>query len=240
MLEKTNAIVIKTTKYSESSLVVKAFTEKFGLRTYMIHGVRKKKSKTPMNLFQTLSILEMVVYEKNGRDIQNVKEIKISNPYQSIHFDFKKTSIAVFLNEIIYKAIGEEETNSNLFQFIVHSLLNLDRMTDQYQNFHLWFLLQFSRHLGFEPSSNYTDQQSIFDLQEGRYTSIQLPETISIHPPLSPIFFHLSQPNNIIIPLNIDRVQRKILLTKTLQFYQYHLPNFSDLKSLSVLEEIMG
>lgn len=239
MLEKTNAIVIKTTKYSESSLVVKAFTEKFGMRTYMIHGVRKKKSKIPMNLFQTLSILEMVVYEKNGRAIQNIKEIKTAKPFQSIHFDFKKTAIALFLNEIIYKAIGEEETNDHLFHFLVTSLLHLDGLTDHYQNFHIWFLLQFSRHLGFEPSSNFSDQHSIFDMQEGRYTSIPLPDTISIHPPLSRIFFQLSQLNEAVIPLDMNRNQRKILLNKCLQFYRFHLPGFSDLKSLSVLEEVM-
>jgi len=239
MLEKTKGIVIKVTKYSETSLVVKVFTELFGMRTYMVRGVRKKKSRTPMNLFQPLTLLDMVVYEKKGREIQQVKEIKAAHIFSSIPYEMNKSSMVIFLNEVIYKAIGEEECNETLFQFMEQSLLYLDESVGPYQNFHLWFMAHFTRFLGFEASDNYSTQQAIFDMQEGRYTSLKLPEIISIHPPLSQAFNQLREDRVFGESIHINRSQRKELLEKMHQFYQFHLPNFSELKSLDVLSKVM-
>ncbi|NPD45135.1 MULTISPECIES: DNA repair protein RecO [unclassified Lentimicrobium] len=240
MIEKTKGIIFRVTKFSESSLVVKVFTEVFGMRTYMVRGVRKKKSKTPMNLFQPLSILDMVVYEKAGRDIQHVKDVKAGHIFSSIPYEMNKTSMVIFLNEVLYKAIGEEETNENMFQFIFQSLQYLDTADEKYYNFHLWFLSHFTRFLGFEASDNFATRQAIFDMQEGRYTSLRLPETISIHPPLSALFHQLNRDKSFGTELIISREQRKQLLEKLHQYYQFHLPNFSELKSLQVLTEVMS
>lgn len=239
MLEKTRGILIKTTKYSESSLVVKIYTELLGMRTYLVRGVRKKKSKTPLSLFQMLSVLDLVVYEKQGRDIQNIKEIKPHFLYATIPYEIQKTSIAIFINELIYKSIQEEEPNTELFRFIIQSLLYLDESKQDYQNFHLLFMMGLSRYLGFEPSLNYQAQQEIFDLQEGRYTSLKIIETASIHPPLSKIFFEMSQASSFSQKLTIHRKQRQLLLEKMIQYYQFHLQGFGELKSLDILKEIM-
>ncbi len=240
MLEKTKAIVVKTTKYSETSLIVKAFTENFGMRTYMVRGVRRKKSKAPMSLFQPLSILEMVVYEKEGRDIQNIKEIKSHVLFKSIPYHIKKTSIALFLNELILKSIGEEEQNHSIFSFIYQSIVFLDEADESYENFHLWFMTHFTRFLGFKSSSNYDAQkQNIFDLQEGRFTNLVLPDSISIQPPLSNAFSRLQQDEYYGNHVSLNRKLRLQLLLKLQQYYQFHLPGFSDLKSLSILKEVM-
>lgn len=239
MIEKTKGIVVKTTKYSESSLVVKVFTEVFGMRTYMIRGVRKKNSKTPLNLFQPLSIIDMVVYEKAGRDLQNIKEIKAAYIYTCIPYEIKKSTITSYLNELIYKAIKEEETNTKLFQFIYNSLIFLDKSSANYQNFHLSFMLKLSRYLGFEPSDNFISKQEIFDLQEGRYTSLKLSPQVSIHPPLSSLFFQLSTDQSFGENILINRKERQALLEKILRYYEYHLPGFSELKSLSILKEVL-
>jgi DNA repair protein RecO (recombination protein O) len=97
MIEKTNAVVLRTTKYSESSIILKAFTEKFGMRSYLIRGVRKRNSKYSMNFFQALNILEMLVYERENRNLQNIKEIKLQISLTSHSFDIRKTAIAKFL-----------------------------------------------------------------------------------------------------------------------------------------------
>lgn len=240
MIEKTKGIVVKATKYSETSLVIKVFTEAFGMRTYMIRGVRKKKSRTPLNLFQVLSILDMVVYEKPGRDIQNTKEVKSGYIYSTIPYDIKKTSIVIFLNEMVYKAVQEEEPNPKLFNFIFHSLVFLDEIQENYQDFHLSFMLHLTRHLGFPPSDNYLKNQEIFDLLEGRYTSFKLPVATSIHPPLSAFFFQLSQNTSFDKEIQMKRKDRQELLKKILQYYQFHLPGFGELKSLDVLRQVMA
>ncbi len=240
MIEKTKGIVVRTTKFSETSLVIKVFTEAFGMRTYMVRGVRKKKSRTPLNLFQALSILDMVVYEKAGRDMQYTKEIKAGYIFSTIPYDINKSSIVMFLNELVYKSVKEEETNPQLFQFIYHSLVYLDEVKENYQNFHLSFMLQLTRHLGFPPSDNFLPKQEIFDLQEGRYSSLNLTDIASIKPPLSKQFYLLSQNQDYSKYLSISRVERQILIEKILMYYQLHLPGFSEMKSLGILSEVLG
>lgn len=239
MLEKTKAIVVKTTKYSETSVVLKAFTEEFGMRTYMVKGVRKRKSKTPMSLFQPLSLLEMVVYEKEGRDIQNIKEMKPHILFKSIPYEIFKSSMAVFLNEVILKSIGEEERNQEVFDFIYQSVLFLDEAEENYQNFHLWFMTHFTRFLGFKSSSNYSIQENIFDLQEGRFTSLMLPDSISIQPPLSQYFYQIQSDEQFGSGVGLNRRKRTDLLLKLQRYYQFHLPGFTELKSIGVLMEVM-
>jgi len=240
MIEKTKGIIVKATKFSETSLIVKVFTEAFGMRTYMVRGVRKKKSRTPINLFQPLSILDMVVYEKPGRDIQNTKEIKAGYIYSSIPYEIIKSSIVIFLNELIFKSIKEEEPNPKLFQFIYHSLIYLDEVESGYQDFHLSFMLQLTRHLGFAPSTNFLPNQEIFDLQEGRYTSLNHAEQTIINMPLSKCFFILSQNQNYSEQVSITRTERQYLIEKILVYYQLHLPGFTEMKSLDVLTEVLG
>jgi DNA repair protein RecO (recombination protein O) len=240
MIVKTRGIVIKTTKYSETSLVVRVFTENFGMRTYLVRGVRKKKSRTPLNLFQPLSLIDMLVYEKVGRDLQNAKEIKANYIFSSIPYEMSKSSIVIFLNELIYKAIREEETNIELFHFLYHSLIYLDEVSSEFQNFHLHFALRLTRFLGFEPSYNYLPRQETFDLQEGRYSSAKLPEGLSITPPLSELFYLLSKNSEFGSGITMKRLERQALLNKLIQYYHFHLPGFDDMKSIDILQEVLS
>ncbi|OYT17067.1 MAG: DNA repair protein RecO [Bacteroidetes bacterium 4572_77] len=240
MIEKTRGIVVNTIKYSESSLVVKVYTEAFGMRSYLVRSVRKRNPKTPLNLFSPLSILDMVVYEKAQQGLQNVKEIKPAYHFTSIPYEMAKITIASFLNELLFRVIKEEEVNIPLFDFLYKSIITLDTLTHDYQNFHIWFMLRLSSFLGFEPSDNYLPPQNIFDMQEGRYTALNLPEALGIYPPLSGLFFQLSQSSLFDENWEIDRSQRQELLDKLLQYYEFHLPGFGEMKSLNILREVLS
>ncbi|MCK5775640.1 MAG: DNA repair protein RecO C-terminal domain-containing protein, partial [Bacteroidales bacterium] len=189
-------------------------------------------------LFQPLSILDLVVYEKPGRDMQNTKEVKFDHPYSSILYDIRKSSILVFLNELIFKSVKEEEANLQMFQYIYHSLIYLDEMKSHFQNFHLVFMLQLSRYLGFSPADNFTAPHQSFDMQEGDYTSSKLHESLIIQPPYTQHFYELSRHKAFGADLKISITERQVLTQRILQYYQIHLPSFSDMKSLDVLREV--
>ena len=114
MLHSTRGIVIHTTKFSETSIIARIFTEQFGLQSYLIKGIRRAQSKLKPGLFQPLTILELVVYHKQNRSVQNINDATYLYPYQSIPFDIRKSSIALFINELTYKTIHEEESNPEL------------------------------------------------------------------------------------------------------------------------------
>src|ERR1700739_4007717 len=127
MFHKTKGIVLHTTKFSETSVIVRIYTEKLGLVSYIVKGVRAAKSKAKAALLQPLTLLEMEVSHRENKSLQYIKEFRRAYNYQSIPFDTLKSAIAVFLLEVISKSIREHEQNDEMFDFIYDSLCALDQ-----------------------------------------------------------------------------------------------------------------
>ena len=231
MLSCTRAIVLKSTKYSDNSLIVKLFTEQHGLKTYIVGAVHGKKSKAA--LFLPLSLLEVVANHKEKSKLIRPKEIQLSETLQNVHSDIQKSMLLIFLNEVIYKSIKEEEANAELFDFLFHSILQLEQSKDTIANFHLNFLLGFTRHLGFYPHGKYSSNNCYFDLQEGVFSSAKT--NYSLDENSSKL---LSDCINQSFDSLVNKELRKNLLEKLMLFYQLHIPGFTKIISLDVLNQV--
>lgn len=241
MLHTTSGIVLHTIKYSDTSLIVKIYTRHFGLQSYMVSGVRSKRSKNKATLFQPLALVDMVVSNSNKGGLQRISEISILHPYSEIPTDIVKSSIAIFLNEVLYKALKEEHSDEDLFEFIKNSLLVLDLKHDNCSNFHIFFMIQLSRFLGFYPQGRYTTETAIFDLREGRFIN-HLPDH----------FHYLTSENSKLLydfiiagydtihQLKMGNTERKQLLQAMILFYQLHITSFKEIRSQEILEEVIG
>jgi len=122
MIRKTRGIVLHTTKYGESSLVVHCYTEQVGRQTFMVKGVRKSRKQNRSNLFQPLFILDFEIYHKDSREIQLVKEVTRAFPLNSLPFDITKSTQAIFIAEVLYRVLKEEESNPILNNFLVSTI----------------------------------------------------------------------------------------------------------------------
>ncbi|MGB4776405.1 MAG: DNA repair protein RecO, partial [Daejeonella sp.] len=183
MLHKTRGIVFKTTNFSESSVIVQVFTEKFGLQSYLINGVKKPKAKINQNILQPLHLLDMVVYHKAAGNIQRVAELRQQPMFISLPYNILKNSIAIFLNEVLYKSVKLQVADDVLFEFLFHTIEILDRIEKGLSNFHLYFLLRLTRFLGFYPDISFAGPLAYFDLRNGSFTKIQPPHSFIIEPP---------------------------------------------------------
>ncbi len=241
MLHKTRGIVFKTTNYSENSVVVQVFTEKFGLQSYLINGVKKPKAKIRQNILQPLHLLDMVVYHKAAANLQRVAEVRQQPVFLSIPYDVVKSSIVLFLNEVLYKAIRQQAADDVLFEFLFHTIEILDRTEAGLANLHLYFLLRLTRFLGFYPDTTLADSATYFDLKNGNYSKIQPPHAFIIEPPHTKFFTDLLNSNfdNLHL-LNISAPNRRALLGKILDYYQLHVEGFGQIKSHRVLEEVLS
>ncbi|RZJ17908.1 MAG: DNA repair protein RecO [Acinetobacter sp.] len=241
MLHKTRGIVLKTTLYSESSVVVQVFTEKFGIQSYLINGVKKPKAKISMNVLQSLHLLDMVVYHKMNTQIQRVAEARPSPVFRSIPYHLIKNTIVQFLNEVLYKSIRQQNVDENLFNFIYNAISWFDETDEPSVNFHLAFLLKLSRFLGFAPHSQTRNDQKYFDLQEGDFTSV-----MPIHPyfidKVDADWFLLlfNTPFEKIFEIKLDNASRRFLLDKILVYYTLHTASFGQIKSHQVLEDVLS
>ena len=160
MVSKTNGIVLNYIKYKETSIISKIYTKEFGLKSYLINGIRTKKGKFNISSFQPLSLLDLVVYENKNSQIGRIKELKFDKIYFTNHHVQKKISICLFISEVLLKLITFQVPDKNQFNFVRNSLIELDKIVDNYENFHIIFLIKFSKYLGFE-ISNISDFSNI-------------------------------------------------------------------------------
>lgn len=241
MLHKVRGIVLKTTLYSESSVVVQVFTDKFGIQSYLINGVKKPKAKIPMNILQPLHLLEMVVYHKLNAQIQRVAEARPVPVFRTIPYHVVKNTITQFLNEVLYKSIRQQNADEQLFEFIYNAISWFDETEEAIVNFHLAFLLKLSRFLGFAPHAQTRKEQIYFDLQEGDFTSV-----VPIHPyfinKMDADFFLLlfTTPFVKINEIKLDNQTRRQILDKILVYYTLHTASFGQIKSHQILEEVLS
>ena len=153
MLHKTQGIVLRFVKYGETSIIATIYTEEFGLASYIINGVRSTRSKGKIALFQPLSLLDLVVYHKEGRNINRLSEVKSLDPLNDLRSNIIKTTLGMFLVEVLNKCIKEEAPNEALFRYISDSIKVLNELNSNYENFHLVFLFKLSKFLGFAPQN---------------------------------------------------------------------------------------
>ena len=241
MLHKVRGIVLKTTLYSESSVVVQVFTDKFGIQSYLINGVKKTKAKIPMNVLQPLHLLDMVVYHKMNTQIQRVSEARPSPVFKTIPYDVVKNTIVQFLNEVLYKSIRQQHTDENLFDFIYNAISWFDESDEPAVNFHLAFLLKLSRFLGFAPHEQTKNDQKYFDLQEGDFKSVMPIHPYFIDKTDADWFLMLfNTPLEKIFEIKLANQTRRFLLDKILVYYTLHTASFGQIKSHQVLEEVLS
>ena len=169
MIRKTRGIVLHTTRYGESSLVVHCYTEQSGRQSLMVKGVRKSRKQNRSNLFQPLFILDFEVYHKNTREMQLVKEVTRAVPMNSIPYDITKSTQAIFMAEVLYRVVKEEEPNPMLAHFLLNTIQYLDALEEPSADFHIIFLFQLSKYLGFYPQNNYGQFNKFFDLTSGLF-----------------------------------------------------------------------
>lgn len=235
---KTKAFVISSIRYSEADLIVKCFTQEKGLVSYMLKGIRKsKKGKLKMSMFQTLSLLELDANHREHKNLQYIKEAKVIKPYKTLHTNIYKSTIIMYLAEVLKDCIQEEEQNEMLFQFLEQEFMYLDD-SEQFKNFHLHFIVKLSQFLGFYPDKNsidfpYFDMiNGVFQLKdENRYSfqnyNVEL---------LKQLMQMQSYQDAEALKLNQNR--RQEFLDFMMLYYELHLQGFKKPKSLDILKQM--
>lgn len=240
MLEKTQGVFLHSVKYSETSMIAVIYTEKFGRQSFVVNGARSKKSTVKSVVFQPLYLLDLEIYYKEGRDIQRLKDVRISNPYSGIPFDIRKSSQVIFLAEILYKCLKEESSNHELFNFIYNSLSFIDLYEHGVSNFHVWFLFRLTEFLGIYPSRDNALVSSFFDLQKAQFVSHEPSHNQYTDKHVTILFSRLFD-IDIASLANLEYTQndRRLVTEKLLEYYRIHFDNMGEIKSLGILQDVL-
>ena len=238
MVIKTRGIILRTVKYSETSVILDIYTEGVGLRSYIISGVRTQRSKVAMGLLQVASLVDIVAYNQEGK-LNRIKEIHAAHIYISLPFDIRKSSIGLFMAEVARRTIRESEENADLFLFLFDIFKFLDETKEHFSNLHLAFLLELSGHFGFRPDEGEYTEGAVFDFRNGVFTTNTVGHTHFLTEHLSKLLAeilttHWTQSHLV----KLNREERRLLISEMLQFYQFQIDNFPEIQSFKILQEI--
>jgi len=234
MLVKTEGIILKTTKFKETSLIVKAYTQSHGVLSFIVNGVRTEKNSNKAVLFQALNFLDLIVYYKENKNLLRLKEYKFNTLYQELPFNIVKSSIALLMLEVIEHTLNEEEENEELYEFIKNSFLRLDLVQKGIANFHLYFLLEFMYYKGIQAQGKFSFETPYFNIQEGCFTNDSYLNG-NLDTKLSEKLSKLLHKEEI----NLNKTSRKQLLEKIFLYYRIHIDGFRKIKSLDILETVL-
>ena len=236
----TQALVLHTTAYSESSVIAKIFTRQLGVRSYILKGVRKGGGRTKQNLLQPLSYLDLVVYNNPKTQLNYLKEIAPHRAAQpgvapDALDEMSRHALRFFMTELLYKTLREEEPMPDLFDYVVEAL-NVQGSRSM-SHLPVTFMLSVSRHLGIEPLDNYSSREPLFDMQSGRYqyagsTTLDRTTSLLLHSFLQAL--HEGSP----VPV-ATLAQRIELINRLLEYFQMHLSEFRNFKSHEILHTVL-
>ena len=204
------------------SIIAHIYTRDFGRQSYIINGVRSKKSKFHFNNFQPLTFLNLEVDHKNTRELQRIRELNIAHPFHHIQSSILKNTIALFIGEVLYRCLHDVEANHPLFDYVESAIQILDLCHEGCVNFHLIFLVQFTRFLGIFPQNNLE-----LDWYQPKAIPIKLHELKN---------YSL----NNLVSLELTNQQRNALVEAMVDYYYYHLEGMGKINSLKVLHEVFS
>jgi DNA repair protein RecO (recombination protein O) len=239
MLQKTRGIVLHALRYNDTTNIVDLYTEKFGRCSFLVALPRSKKSLLRSSIFQPLALIEFDADFRPHANLFRIKEAK-PLPFSDMPYQPHKAAIAFFVAEFLYHAVHEAEENPPLFAYLEHSVTWLDACPGSFANFHLVFLMRFSRFLGLYPNLDHYREGDYFDLVNASFTPSQPMQHASFMSPAeaSRVTKLMRMNYDTMHLFAMNRAERNRCLELMITYYRLHLPNFPALKSLPVLQEL--
>ena len=243
MLHNTKGIVLRVTKYGDTSVIASIYTELFGLQQYIIKGVRttSKKGASKGVFYQHAAILQMEAYHYPMKSMQMLKEVNWSYIYQNVYSDIIRNAVATYIVEVLQQTL-QPEPHPELFYLIEDTFKQLDSGGAVLaSNLPIYFLIHLSETLGFGLQGKYSEETPLLDVKEGQFVKEK---------PLHPYFlegleaqtasqFMTLQFYNDLENIHLNGAQRKKILDLFQLSLSWHYKKFTETKSLLILQAVL-
>lgn len=232
------AIILQSIKYGDKKYILKLFTRQNGLVTAAASVGKSPSSKIKPASIMPLNLMDIEIILKQNKEIHQLTEASCYHICTDISTSLSKLSIAQFLNEILIKSLKEQTGNVHLYELIETCFKFLNDMESGFENLHLYFMIELTKYLGFEPQNNYCAQALYFDCREGQFSSQSLAMPLGLNKEDSFLFSEFLKIN--CLREKITNSQRQNILEGLLAYYMLHIPGFTQIRSLEVLKEVLA
>ncbi len=240
MFIKTKGIVLHKTKYSDSDLIVKIYTEKAGTQSFILKHAFSKKTKVNQSLFGQLSLLELNFDLRKQSQLHYIRDVVVSHHYSLIPFDVVRGTVLFFYNELLYKLLFNAPEDENLFAFLENCLLELDDPNCRLADVHIRFMIRLAKILGLMPENNYSQKCPYFSVEDACFSDHYV-ENLTLEQPasdyLSQLLNHIEEGELVPLP---DKSVRMNLLRGLVQYFETHNESVSNIQSLNILNEVLS
>jgi|TARA_B100001094_G_scaffold333044_1_gene408152 DNA repair protein RecO len=234
MSQRIEGLFLRATNLNHSSLIVELFTRQYGRSSFIFsRGSKKNKSF----LFQPFHFIEFSSSYNSEKKLNRATNVEMSVPIISIISDIRKTGYALLLTEVLNKVIHKEDKNEKLF-------LELKKMIILFEHesfnsvFGIFLLKEILLHFGIQPINNYCEQNSYFNLSDGKFSSFQdksFPENFPYK------LLHKLLGTNIdnVFSFKINATNRRLIMEMLLRYMLYHdVINTDKLNSIKILQSL--
>ncbi len=239
MIQKVRGIVLHHLNYGDTSIIVNLYTDLLGRQSVMIKGARGQRKNRKLSLYHPLAILEIELYYKENRELQQIREARPIIPLHGLMSDPVKNTVSLFMAEVFYRTIRENEPNPVLFDYLLNSIQLYDLMDNGIALFHLHVLANLTRFLGFRPDLPQDEGEYWFNLETGSFSITRPLHYMRMDPELSSqLILIMKIPSDQLGTINISRKNRNLLIEKLLDYYSLHMEGMGKIKSFNVLKAV--
>ena len=240
---KTQGIILRSIPYSETSSIVKILTSDQGIVSCLVQGAMRKTSKVNKFHLQNFAIVDLVIFKRKSKDLYYIREAHQQYLYKTINSypaDMTKNCIFMFLNEFVNKCLKDGDTSEQLFAFLKDALITLDR-EDITADFHIIFLVQLSKHLGFDFPEPTIEEYKCYNIHENVWSKEEpIHNQYITHEFIEMILKAKRMTYCDKIQGCNNGIQRRQLAEQMIKFYQYHIPEIGKIKSLEILSVVLN
>lgn len=239
MILTSEIIVLHKTKYKDSGLIVHGYSNTGGRQGFIVRNGRSSKNYAAISQLHPLSIIEAELTPGEKGDLKTIREFRTLFNLPSIRTNVSKSTIAIFVSELIYRSIKEVEQNRDLFGFLKRAVLLLEGLEDNYANFHLWFIVEFSGMVGYSPENNFSAQNEYFDIISARFCPFSQNQETCLNNANSHILHSILESGESSIGmLKISGRQRFSFISGMLNYLGHHMGHPINIQSLEILREV--
>ena len=235
------AIVLRAFMFNDSKMMVDVLSREKGRLSCVVSVGTSRGRKGRRQLFQPLSLLDLVLDDGSVNKLSVIKEVSIHRAYVSIPFHPSKLAMSMFIAEFVSNITRAGQDTGLLYDYVYNSLMWLDGVAADFSNFHLVFMIRLTRFVGVYPNLDEYADGSFFDMNNGCFVRYATNRREFLNAGESKIMYLLMRMNydNMHV-FKFSHVERNRCLDVILDYYKLHVPGFADMKSLPVLRDLFS
>lgn len=218
-------------------MITTVYTREYGIRTFIIKTYRSSRSRNRYSFFQPLSVIDIIYFYKENRDLHSINESKTAVLLHEVQSHPVKLSLALAMVEIFYDCVKEEEQNLPLYEFFRSTILYLDQSEKQLIQIFIFFLLHLTQFLGFFPNDESEGAKQVgFDPQTGTLTAAD--NQANPIPKLLRRFMESTL--DTCYDISFDQQEKRFLIKTLFEYYKRHVQGFRYPQTIRVFAEVFG